>query len=168
MDREPSEAPTFTDSQYEEAYFAFMEGIVLRDIDLLRSGMNVLENSEFPLIGSVKRKGFNLERMLCDSDAEDMTGQIDDTFTEVARSYIYSGLYIKPDLLVFCAQMLEFTKEELRPIVYPARNLLDVLDRTDATREEHESLLYYRRKALIALGLGSTSLRLAQMFGRVW
>ncbi len=161
---EPEEPVYSEDITYDRAYREYLEGMVFRDCEQLRWAGNVIAASEFPLARRVAMNCRLLEDAVLSHDDAELARVTRFSHEDVVRSYVYSGLDIDAGVVLLTTQLLGIAKAELKGLVSPCATNLESMFRANAqtlSKEEKQDARYYGRRALLDLGLGSFSLRLA-------
>lgn len=153
------------DEIHANAYLAFMEGIVLRDVETLHWAGNIIEETGYPLADCVAQSASTLEDAIHGGDDGRLAEVIDFSFADAVRSYVYSGLEIDVSTLSLCADLLKYSKSELSQIVFPEYNLPYLLDMNEASPVALADMRYYGRRTMIQLGLGSVSMKVTHKLG---
>lgn len=151
-------------SVYAQAYKGFLEGVVTSEIDVLRQGVNAIQQTDFPLAEVAARKGVRLERSILDGTVT--SGLRRDTFETGLRSYVYSGVPFNPEHVKFVARMLQVEDRDLRRMVLPT-DIMGALDCLQAPlpEERKAELRRFGHVAVQQLGMATPAVRLGIRLG---
>ncbi len=137
-------------SVLKQAYDDYLEGMILDDIDIVRSAGDVFYDTPTPLGRSVCEGAKQFEDAILDETDTPSFRNI--VFTNTVRSYVYSGVPVQTDLVKMAADMEGIDPRELVDIIQPTNTFLEhVLGIKD--KSEEERLRKFGYTALDQLGL---------------
>ena len=150
-DRPPEEPERTSPEARQAAYMNIFEGLILREISPIRQAANVVDGSDLPLAQQIVNVGFDLEQLWSVSsvDPEMERLQRESLLRLSMRSYLYSGLEVEPDILLFAAAMLDKNQKSwLRKTLEPKRDLLySIFPKTSYSKEDRKQ----KREAALAV-----------------
>jgi len=145
----------------QAAYHDYIEGIILHQTVQMDSASKVIEDQGLPLGEEIWENVNDFESAIESGDEERINFSTEVVFGDVLRSYVYSGVDIDKEIVLFYAKALGFKKKWLRNEIKPHPVTLSQVSADGPYSESGRDLTNHGKHVLLKLGIGSFPLRLA-------